>query len=253
MSPVRFHGDPPSHLTFPALERLGVLHASSTRHCPGVTPASEPVAPFERVGPEVLRKAGLDLSRMVYLNQVHGDDVRRVDGNTRGFAGDGDILLTATPKVPLSIFTADCLAVILVAPRRPLLSLAHVGWRGMVQGALEKAVAAMGEAGARPEALWAAISPSIGPCCYEVDQPVIDPLSRAFPDAWRRWVTPRGEGKWMLDLWQADHDQLVGAGVRPEQVLNPRLCTSCRLDLYFSYRREGSTGRLVTLAALPTG
>ena len=123
----------------------------------------------------------------------------------------------------------------------------------MVQGALEKAIAAMGEAGAHPEALWAAISPSIGPCCYEVDQPVIDPLSRAFPDTWRRWVTWRGVGKWTLDLWQANHDQLVSAGVLPDQIVNPRLCTSCHLDLYFSYRREGSTGRLVTLAALPTG
>lgn len=251
MSPVRLHGEPPAYLTFPALEKLGLLHASTTRHCPRVARASEPVAPFEGDGPDVLKKAGLDLSKMVYLNQVHGDVVRRVDGDARGFAGEGDILLTDAPGVPLSIFTADCLAVILVDPQRLLLALAHVGWRGMMQGALEKAVAAMAEAGAQPAGMWAAISPSIGPCCYEVDAPVVRPLSRAFPRVWTRWVTWRGAGKWTLDLWQANHDQLVGSGVRPDQILNPRLCTSCRLDLYFSYRREGSTGRLVTLAALP--
>jgi YfiH family protein len=252
MSLVRFYGDPPTHLTCPALEELGLPHASTTRHCPRVTRASEPVAPFEGAGPEILRVTGLDLSKMVYLNQVHGDAVHRVDGGARGFAGEGDILLTATPGLPLSIFTADCLAVILVEPRRPLLTLTHVGWRGMVRGAVQQAVSAMRAAGAAPDGIWAAVSPSIGPCCYEVDQPVIEPLARAFPNSWRRWVTPRGAGKWMLDLWQANHDQLVASGVRTEQILNARLCTSCNLELYFSYRREGSTGRLVTIAALPT-
>ena len=121
----------------------------------------------------------------------------------------------------------------------------------MVRGALQRAVRAMGEAGAQTDALWAAISPSIGPCCHEVDTPVIDALARAFPKDWSRWVTPCGERKWKLDLWQANHDQLVGSGVRDEQIVNPRLCTSCHGDLYFSYRREGSTGRLVTVAALP--
>ena len=252
MSLVRFHGEPPTHLTFPALEELGLPHATTTRHCPQVTRASDPVAPFDGPGPEILNAIGFNLSKMVYLDQVHGDTVRRVDGGARGFVGEGDILLTATPGLPLSIFTADCLAVILVDPRHPVLALAHVGWRGMLRGATRRAVTAMSEAGAQPREIWAAISPSIGPCCYEVDGPVVGPLSRVFPRAWTRWVTWRGEGKWMLDLWQANHDQLVAAGVRSEQILNPRLCTSCNLDLYFSYRREGSAGRLVTLAALPT-
>lgn len=251
MTPVQFHGNPPTHLTFRSLDALGLPHASTTRHCPGVSPASEPVAPFEGGGPEVLGRAGLDLSKMVYLSQVHGNVVHSVDGSVRGFAGEGDILLTSTSRLPLSIFTADCLAVILVDPLHSLLAMAHVGWRGMVRGASQRAVTAMAEAGAQPATLWAAISPSIGPCCYEVDAPVIDPLARAFPKDWSRWVVPCGERKWKLDLWQANHDQLVASGVGDEQIVNPRFCTSCHHDLYFSYRREGSTGRLVTIAALP--
>lgn len=251
MKLVQFHGNPPTHLTFRSLDALGLPHASTTRHCPGVAPAAEPVMPFEGARPDLLSQTGLDVSRAVYLGQVHGDIVRRVDGTVRGFVGEGDVLLTSTPGLPLSIFTADCLAVILVDPLRSLLAMAHVGWRGTVRGALQRAVRAMGEAGAQADALWAAISPSIGPCCYEVDAPVIDPLARAFPKDWSRWVTPCGEGKWKLDLWQVNHDQLVGSGVRDEQIVNPRLCTSCHHDLYFSYRREGSTGRLVTVAALP--
>jgi YfiH family protein len=250
MDLIQFHGVPPTHLTFPALDQLGLRHASTTRHCPAVAPAAAAVTPFEGIGPAVLKKPGLDLSKTVYLRQVHGNVVRRVDGDACGCAGEGDVLLTLTSGVPLSVFTADCLAVILVDPGRAILALAHAGWRGTILGALRSAVGAMGKAGARPETLWAAISPSIGPCCYEVDRPVVEPLSRAFPDRWRRWVTPSGDGTWRLDLWEANHDQLVGAGVRAERILNPRLCTSCRLDLCFSYRREGSTGRLVTVAAL---
>jgi copper oxidase (laccase) domain-containing protein len=84
-----------------------------------------------------------------------------------------------------------------------------------------------------------------------VDAPVIERLEAAFPGGWSEWATPKGPGKWMLDLWQANLDQLHAAGVRPERVDLLRLCTGCRPDLLFSYRREKGAGRLVTVAALP--
>jgi copper oxidase (laccase) domain-containing protein len=85
---------------------------------------------------------------------------------------------------------------------------------------------------------------------------VIEQLSAAFPGGWQRWTTPAGPGKWMLDLWQANEDQLAAADVDRTMIENLRLCTACNLDRFFSYRREGSTrlgrsGRLVTLAAIP--
>jgi copper oxidase (laccase) domain-containing protein len=84
-----------------------------------------------------------------------------------------------------------------------------------------------------------------------VDAPVIERFAAAFPGAWEAWMTPKGPGKWMLDLWQANLDQLTGAGVRPDRVDGLGLCTGCRPDLLFSYRRERGAGRLVTVAALP--
>jgi copper oxidase (laccase) domain-containing protein len=84
-----------------------------------------------------------------------------------------------------------------------------------------------------------------------VDEPVVGPLAVAHPRDWRGWVAPSGPGKWQLDLWQAGHDQLAVAGVPPAAIANPRLCTSCRRDLFFSYRREGNRGRLATIALLP--
>jgi hypothetical protein len=89
-----------------------------------------------------------------------------------------------------------------------------------------------------------------------VDRPVIDKLAAAFPSAWSSWVVAKGrdrlgEERWMLDLWKANDDQLRSAGVRPDHIDNPRLCTACRTDLFFSYRRGGGRGRLITAAALP--
>src|SRR5207249_11061002 len=84
----------------------------------------------------------------------------------------------------------DCLAIILYDPEVPALGAAHVGWRGTVRGAARAAVAALGPLGARPERLHAAIAPSIGPCCYEVDEPVTRELARAYPDRWKAWATP---------------------------------------------------------------
>jgi hypothetical protein len=123
-----------------------------------------------------------------------------------------------------------------------------------VQGIAGRLVAALVErAGARRARLRAAIGPSIGPCCYEVDAPVVTPLRAAFPESWERWVMPVGSGgpdHWWLDLWAANADQLEAAGVPRAAILCPRLCTGCRRDLFFSYRKEGLAGRLATLAVL---
>jgi copper oxidase (laccase) domain-containing protein len=80
---------------------------------------------------------------------------------------------------------------------------------------------------------------------------VIDRFQAAFPAVSEEWFTPKGPGKWMLDLWRANVDQLRQAGVRPERIEVLGLCTGCRPDLLFSYRRERGAGRLVTVAALP--
>src|SRR5437016_5925037 len=167
-----------------------------------------------------------------------------------GFAGLVDILVTAVRAVPLAIFTADCLAIVLYDPSARALGVAHVGWRGTVRGATQKAVRAIGEVGGRAGSLRVAIAPSIGPCCYEVDEPVTAEFARAFGERWRSWVTPSRGGRVMLDLWSANEALLAEAGVAPASIENPRLCTACHPDLLYSYRR-GNRGRLATLAALP--
>jgi YfiH family protein len=230
------------------LEEHGLPHLFTTRHFPGVVKPTEPRPPFAPEATALLVPRGLG-APAAFAKQVHGAAVLRAERG--GFAGHGDALATARRGLPLVISTADCLPIVLYDARAGRLAAVHAGWRGTVQAVARVAVADLVASGSVAGDLAVAIGPSIGPCCYEVDAPVIERLEAAFPGAWEAWTTPKGPGKWMLDLWRANLDQLVGAGVRPARVDNLGLCTGCRPDLLFSYRRERGAGRLVTVAALP--
>jgi purine-nucleoside/S-methyl-5'-thioadenosine phosphorylase / adenosine deaminase len=244
----RFHDDPPHFVTSRLLEDHGLPHLFTTRHFPGVVKATEPRPPFGPEATPLLAPRGLD-APPAFARQVHGAAVLRAERG--GLAGHGDALATDRPGLPLAISTADCLPIVLYDPRAGRLAAVHAGWRGTVQSVTSAAVADLVVAGSAPDDLAVAIGPSIGPCCYEVDAPVIERLEAAFPGRWEPWVTPKGPGKWMLDLWRANLDQLTAAGIRPAHVDTLGLCTGCRPDLLFSYRREKGAGRLVAVAALP--
>lgn len=254
-SRLRPHGEPVVYFTFPSLEAVGLPHVTTTRHCPGIASFAEPIspeaprAPFRAEAVEALGMAGLEMSRVSYARQVHGAETARAPAGG-GFAGSVDILVTAERGVPLAIFTADCLAIVLYDPVARVLGLAHVGWRGTTRGATQAVVRALEGLGGRAAALRAAIAPSIGPCCYEVDEPVTAELGRAFGKRWTAWVRPSRAGHVMLDLWAANETLLREAGVPPASIDNPRRCTACHPDLLYSYRK-GNRGRLVTVAALP--
>jgi YfiH family protein len=245
---LAFHGDPPAYLTYRTLTERGVPHATTTRHCPGVSSPAEPTAPFNGAASAVLARAGVDASRVAYARQVHGADV--VLPAASGYAGHGDVLATREHGLALAIFTADCLAVTLHDSGAPALVVAHVGWRGTVAGATASAVAALERIGGRARDAVATISPSIGPCCYEVDAPVVAEFDAASLGPRDRWLTRVAPDRWMLDLWSANEDLLDAAGVERSRIDNPRLCTACNPGLLYSYRKR-VLGRLATVAALP--
>ena len=240
-------------LTSPLLERAGLPHLFTTRHFPGVAGSGDGTEVFTAEASPLLGGRGL-AAAPAFLRQVHGADV--VVAERAGRLGEADALITERRGLPLAVFTADCLPIVIYDPAQRRLAAVHAGWRGTVQSVARAAVDRLVEAGSAADGLVVAIGPSIGPCCYEVDGPVIERLRAAFPGGWERWVTPKGPGRWMLDLWTANEDQLVAADVDENMVENLRLCTACNLDRFYSYRREGSTrlgrsGRLVTLAAIP--
>ena len=243
------HGEPPTYFRFSGLAALGLPHITTTRHFPGVTASAEPTAPFNADARPALRAANLDGARLSYLKQVHGAEALAAPLGG-GYAGVGDVLTTTERGVPLAIFTADCLAITLWDSIARVLTVAHAGWRGTAKGTPAAAVKAAVQAGARADQLHVAIAPSIGPCCYEVDEPVMREFGRAHGRRAQAWFTPAREGHAMLDLWKANEALLADAGVDRAKIENPRLCTASHLDLLYSYRK-GNRGRLVTVAALP--
>jgi hypothetical protein len=244
---LRLHGEPPTLVTFDILTAAGLPHATTTRHCPGIAPAGATASPFWCDALPVLADAGLDVSRVAYARQVHGAAVARAASG--GLVGDADVIVTTVPGQPLAVVTADCLPTVLYDPAAGALAVAHVGWRGTARRTSRAVVDALVALGADPASVVAVIGPSIGPCCYEVDRAVIDPLTAALGPV-EAWVAPRGPGTWMLDLWAINASELAAAGLRSANIHHSRLCTSCRADLFYSYRR-GRQGRLVTVASLP--
>jgi purine-nucleoside/S-methyl-5'-thioadenosine phosphorylase / adenosine deaminase len=246
-------GDPlPTFVTSPLLTAAGLRHFFSTRHFPEICSPTRQDGPFGPDAQAAIRAQGLEPRRIAFARQVHGNAV--VVARASGRLGTADVVVTDRPGLPVAVLTADCLPIVILdpggagAPAR--VALVHAGWRGTAQAVARAAVEALIRAGGDAQSFLAAIGPSIGPCCYEVDWPVIQRLDAGFPGLWPTWVTPGGPGHWMLDLWRANRDQLVAAGLEAGRIENLGLCTSCRLDLFFSYRRRAS-GRLVTLAGLP--
>jgi len=218
---------------------------------------------------------GVTDDRLVRLHQVHGATVLHAlaevsPPGAAGVCGEGDALMTRDPEVALAVKVADCVPILLADRRTGAVAAVHAGWRGTAAAIVEAAVGRLGQAfGSRPEDLVAAIGPSIGPCCYEVGPDVFDTFLEAgmVPDWLSEWflVAPapaqseglglgvaartqgRGApGKFWLNTWQANADQLAGAGVPREQVFVSGVCTACYSDLLHSYRVDGArAGRMV--------
>jgi YfiH family protein len=157
-----------------------------------------------------------------------------------------DALITKAAGLAIGIETADCVPVLLVDPASPAVAAVHAGWRSTVKMIVRKTVQRMAdEFDSDPGRLIAAIGPAIGPECYEVDEPVMGPVREAFR-FWNDVVTPRGTGKWGLDLAKANRLELMQSGLMERNIHSLGMCTSCRRDLFYSFRAEGRTGRMLS-------
>ena len=139
------------------------------------------------------------------------------------------------------LFYADCVPVLLADPETGVIGLAHAGWRGTAAQIAKKTVAAMQDAfHVNPQNLLAAIGPSIGGCCYEVD----DVVRNEMP-GYESCFMDKCDGKYWLDLWQVNRQQLMETGVKPSRISVAGICTNHNPELFCSYRYEnGRTGRM---------
>jgi hypothetical protein len=239
------------HLLFPELRALpGLVHAVTTR-----PQDLRPGAVGERPCPppaiaRALNDLRLDPAAARYGLQIHGAEVVFVDtACPAGPIAGVDALVTTMPGVPLLAFSADCPLILLYDPRRRVLALVHASWRCTVAQLVVRALELMQtRGGSQPSDLHAGISPSAGPCCYEVQDDVVQ-AAQALPPAARCF--PTRDGRRYFDLWSANTALLTGAGVPAAQIEVAGLCTMCRTDLFHSYRREGAgCGRFALVAGL---
>lgn len=142
------------------------------------------------------------------------------------------------------MLTADCLPVLFCNRAGTHVAAAHAGWRGLASGVLEATVAALDAAGAPADSLLAWLGPAIGPASYEVGAEVRDALLRADPSAEAAFQEHR-TGHWLLDLYAAARARLHRAGVTA--VTGGEYCTRSDRDRFYSYRRDGVTGRQAAL------
>ena len=189
-----------------------------------------------------------DLPSLTSLNQVHGTQAVVIsNGKVPDTTGTpetepGDILLTDRPGIGLMIKQADCQAVMLYDPRRKAVANMHCGWRGNVRGVIAEGIKQMRATyGTDPTDLLAAVSPSLGPCCAEF----IHYREELPEEAWKYQVRPN-----YFDLWEWSRDQLLTAGVKPGNIEIAGICTSCRTDEFYSYRKEKVTGRFGSVIGL---
>lgn len=206
---------------------------------------------------------GIDARQVVAARQVHGTSVAAVTAAERGRGATDreagipatDALVTDEPGVPLMLSFADCTPLLFHDPVRGVIGAAHAGWRGTVADIASETVRALqARYGSDPADLLVGIGPAIGRCCYAVDTPVIDAWTALGVDdlAVAEEIAPRdGRRQWRFDLARANRLLLERAGVRPGQIEDAGICTSCHVGDFPSHRAEaGHAGRFSAIIAL---
>lgn len=177
-----------------------------------------------------------------WLTQVHGARVVRLKAAADG-ALEADAAVTTASGVACTVLVADCLPVLFAAPAARGVGAAHAGWRGLAAGVLEATVAALCEAAAcAPAELVAWLGPCIGPRRFEVGADVLDAFGAAGAARFVAAPRPDGSARWLADLPGLARDRLHAAGVT--RVSGGSGCTVEEPSRFFSFRRDGVTGRI---------
>lgn len=187
-----------------------------------------------------LRRLAALPAEPAWLNQVHGRGVVRLDAASPPGA-EADAATTRMPGVVCAVLTADCLPVLLCDRAGTRVAAAHAGWRGLAGGVLEASVAAMASA---PGELLAWLGPAIGPAAFEVGDEVRQAFVSQNPAAEQAFA-PSPAGRWLADLYALARLRLAACGV--EAVYGGGRCTLREAQHFYSYRRDGETGRMASL------
>lgn len=241
-------------LSYPMFEETGIVnHGFSTRFggvskgCYATmnistTRGDDPEAVAENCR-RMAKVLGVEVEDFTYTQQTHTTNVVVVKAEDKGkrFA-ETDGMITNVPGICLVTFYADCVPLYFVDPVKQVIGLSHSGWRGTVgkmgKVTVEKMTA---EFGCDPKDILAAIGPSICQDCYEVSEDVIDRFKENFDERlWQNLFYQKENGKYQLDLWEANHQIFLEAGIKEEHIAVTNVCTHCNPDVLFSHRTTGN-------------
>lgn len=262
-----------SFLTFPVFDQYpGLLHSFSTRLGGVSTGEFESLNLNFRPGDErenvlenyrrICQAVGYDFHGLVASAQDHHTVLRYV---TQQEAGIGitlprdiesvDGLYTDVPGVTLVTSYADCVPLYFFDPIKQVIGLAHAGWRGTVQRIGEKMTQTLYEKfGCLPQDILAAVGPSIGPCCYQVDSVVQQQVMQHSDLLPQELLLEQGDGKYLLDLWECNRRILVLSGIPDENITVGEVCTMCHPELFYSHRKMGEKrGGMTAMMCLKGG
>ena len=197
---------------------------------------------------DVKLAVGVHDGKIVTMRQVHADNIIEIKDKQLKEAGEADGMVTAEHGVYLGVLTADCVPLLFIAPKQKLAAAVHAGWRGTLAGIADKTVQVFKDRyNVSPGDLEVSLGPSIGVCCYDVNDDVAGPLMKK----WGSLTTPSiavREGKSFVNLSRLNRDILRAAGVPGDQLFQVGPCTACSADDFFSYRRKRSeTGRQMSV------
>lgn len=203
----------------------------------------------------ICKSAGFDFDSLRASAQDHNTFVRAVTSENKGVGiykprdlHSVDALITNEKGVTLVTYYADCTPLFFVDIKQKAIGLAHAGWRGTVGRIGEKVVKKMTELyGTNPADIVAAIGPAISVCCYEVDKPCADNFYALSDLDSSRFVFPKENGKYMIDLLETNRQILVAAGVKNENITVSDVCTNCNSELLWSHR--ATKGKRGTMSA----
>lgn len=183
------------------------------------------------------------LDRIDGLDKIHGPE-RNLDGYSGGHL-EGDAMVTSLPGIMPVIQVADCQPVFLFDPKKKVVANIHSGWRGSIQNIIGHTITCMlNDFNCTPSDIIAGIGPSLGPCCAEFKN-----YKTEIPEKFWKYEI----GNRYFDFWAISRDQLMAAGVLMGNIWISEICTFCSSDLFFSYRKEGATGRFAAVIGLKQG
>ena len=257
----------PYYITFPLLDAAKVVKHAFTTRLGGVSEGMygemnmsftngdrrEAVLQNYKL---IFEAIGADVNKAVLSHQTHTNNVRIVseDDIGKGIFKDRDYddvdgLITNIPGVSLVTQYADCTPLLFCDPVKKVVATSHAGWRGTASEIGRITVEKMqNHFGSDPSDIIAAIGPSIGQCCYEVDDPVYIPLSKIPYLNKDKIFIKKDNGRYMLDLWETNREILINAGLKAEHIDVTDLCTNCHHDVFHSHRFTG--GKRGNLAAV---